>query len=155
METNIQLFTVPIINRHLYMDLLLLADESKEIISGYINKGDMYAISDKDEVIGVVLFIFHADQIVELKNIALHANVRGEGLGKKIIAEAIQLYRLKNYKKMIVGTANSSIANIAFYQKAGFRLTEIKKGFFDKYPVAIYEDGIRAQDMIMFEKYLD
>ncbi|GAE37515.1 acetyltransferase [Halalkalibacter akibai JCM 9157] len=76
-------------------------------------------------------------------------------MGKKIIAEAIQLYRLKNYKKMIVGTANSSIANIAFYQKAGFRLTEIKKGFFDKYPVAIYEDGIRAQDMIMFEKYLD
>lgn len=55
---------------------------------------------------------------------------------------------------MIVGTANSSIGNLAFYQKVGFRITEVKKDFFSKYPEPIFENGIQALDMIMFEKNL-
>ena len=55
---------------------------------------------------------------------------------------------------MIVGTANSSIDNIAFYQKLGFRMAEIKRDFFKAYPTPIFENGIRALDMIVFEKEL-
>ena len=55
---------------------------------------------------------------------------------------------------MIVGTANSSIDNIAFYQKLGFRMAEIKRDFFKAYPTPIFENGIIALDMIVFEKEL-
>jgi hypothetical protein len=55
---------------------------------------------------------------------------------------------------MIVGTTNSSIDNIAFYQKLGFRMAEIKRDFFKAYLTPIFENGIRALDKIVFKKEL-
>jgi ribosomal protein S18 acetylase RimI-like enzyme len=141
-------------NRHLFMELLLLADESEKIVKEYINLGDMFSILYKGETAGVILFTLHPGKIVEVKNMALAENFRGMGMGKAILQKAFSIYQAKGMQKMIVGTANSSIANLAFYQKAGFRMSEIKKDFFKKYPEPIYENGIRALDMVVFEKNL-
>jgi ribosomal protein S18 acetylase RimI-like enzyme len=141
-------------NRQRYLEYLLLADESEVAINKYINDGDMFSIHYENKMAGVVIFNYHSQLIVELKNIALAPNFRGKGLGKLVITKACELYKRKGISKVIVGTANSSIGNLAFYQKVGFRMTEIKKDFFIDYPEPIYEDGIRALDMVMFEKYL-
>lgn len=140
--------------RPLYLQYLLLADESEAIVKEYINEGEMYAIHYEGNIAGVILFTFHPNNIVELKNIALTEEFRGHGLGKVIIKEAFAIYQQKGFAQMIVGTANSSIANLAFYQKVGFRMSEIKKDFFKNYPTPIYENGIRALDMVMFQKDL-
>ncbi|MCH6269112.1 GNAT family N-acetyltransferase, partial [Neobacillus citreus] len=103
---------------------------------------------------GVMLFTFHPDHVVEIKNMAISEKYQGMGIGKMAIKESFEVYRSRGFNKMIVGTANSSIANLAFYQKAGFRMSEIKKDFFKKYPDPIYENGIRALDMVLFEKNL-
>ncbi|MFD2132129.1 GNAT family N-acetyltransferase [Pseudogracilibacillus auburnensis] len=139
-------------NRSAYLNLLLLADESEEIINEYIHEGEMFAIEYENKIVGVALFTFPIELVVELKNIAIDPNYRGKGIGKLILSDACTIYQNRGYSKMIVGTANSSIENIAFYQKAGFRMSEIKKDFFKKYPKPIYENGIQALDMIMFEK---
>ncbi|WP_409250882.1 GNAT family N-acetyltransferase [Bacillus sp. SCS-153A] len=141
-------------NRRDYLQLLLIADESAEAVNQYINEGDMFSIKFNDHLAGVLLFTPVKEGILELKNIALSSDCRGRGLGKASIYEALSYYRRKGVKKVIVGTANSSIDNIAFYQKAGFRMYDIKRGFFLKYPEPIYENGIRALDMLMFEKDL-
>lgn len=137
-----------------YLELLTIADESEEIVKEYMNLGDLFAIRLNEKTIGVALFIEASPQIIELKNIALLPEYRGKGYGKEVISKAIKLYKDKTYKKMMVGTANSSIENIAFYQKIGFRMTHIKRDFFAKYPESIIENGIRALDMIVFEKLL-
>lgn len=137
-----------------YLNYLLLADESEEIVQSYINDGEMYAIDFEGNIAGVVLFMFHPNRIVELKNIAVVEECRGMGLGKAVINETFSLFQSKGLEKMMVGTANSSISTIAFYQKLGFRMAAIKKDFFKKYPMPIYENGIQALDMIMFEKIL-
>lgn len=139
-------------NRSAYLNLLLLADESEEIINEYIHEGEMFAIEYENKIVGVALFTFPIELVVELKNIAIDPNYRGKGIGKLVLNDACTIYQNRGYSKMIVGTANSSIENIAFYQKAGFRMSEIKKDFFKKYPKPIYENGIQALDMIMFEK---
>ncbi|QHE53485.1 N-acetyltransferase [Pontibacillus sp. HMF3514] len=141
-------------HRRNFMNYLLLADESEIVVSEYINEGDMFAIYTGEVLVGVAIFTFHSDQIVELKNIAIDHIYRGQGLGKSVIEEACSLYRDQGVYKMIVGTANSSIANLAFYQKAGFRIAEIKKDFFLKYPEPIWENDIRAIDMVMFERII-
>jgi ribosomal protein S18 acetylase RimI-like enzyme len=141
-------------DRTLYMKYLLMADESEEVIELYIEEGEFYAIHFGEEIIGVILFTFVSSEIVEIKNMALIPETRGKGLGKEIIKKSFDFYREKQFKTMVVGTANSSIGNIVFYQKAGFRMTEIKKDFFIKYPKPIYENGIRAIDMVMFKKDL-
>ncbi|GEL77823.1 GNAT family N-acetyltransferase [Tenuibacillus multivorans] len=154
MIKNITLEKVKINNRKNYMNYLLMADESEEIINEYINKGDLYTVHYEENLAGVVLFIFHSSSTVELKNIALDSEFRGKGIGKNVIKQSFDLYKRMSYEKMIVGTANSSIDNIAFYQKVGFRLTSIKRDFFKQYPEPIYENGIRAVDMIIFEKII-
>ncbi|WP_407675621.1 GNAT family N-acetyltransferase [Peribacillus glennii] len=54
--------------------------------------------------------------MVELKNIALNPRYRGNGLGKIIVKKSFDLYyKEKGFRKMIVGTANSSIGYQAFY----------------------------------------
>ena len=137
--------------RSSYINYLLLADESEEVVNSYINDGEMYSVLLEESIVGVVLFTFHPYYVVELKNIAFASSFRGKGLGKLVVNEAFEMYKKRGMCKMIVGTANSSISNLAFYQKAGFRMAEIKKDFFKKYPEPIFEDGIRALDMVMFE----
>ena len=154
MTKQISLHMVKQEERSSYLEYLLLADESEQVVNTYISDGEMYAILFEENIAGVVLFTFHADDVVELKNIALASSSRGKGLGKLVVNEAFNIYKRRGMSKMIVGTANSSIGNLAFYQKAGFRMAEIKKDFFKKYPEPIFEDGIRALDMVMFEKDL-
>ncbi|MRG86005.1 GNAT family N-acetyltransferase [Salinibacillus xinjiangensis] len=151
---QIQLKFVEQSDRLQYFDYLLLADESELVVNKYINHGDMYSVYYKQEIVGAVLFTYHSQQVVELKNIALDPKYRGRGLGKVIINEAFKIYKRKGISKVIVGTANSSIGNLAFYQKVGFRMVEIKKDFFKGYPEPIFENGIRALDMVMFEKII-
>lgn len=155
-EWNVELRSVERANRSKFLPYLLLADESERVVKEYISEGQMFEIIvDDDKVAGVALFMEESGDVVELKNIALDQKFRGHGLGKKVIASACDRYRVEGFRKMIVGTANSSIANIAFYQKAGFRMAEIRKDFFLKYPEPIFEDGIRAVDMVMFERVLE
>jgi len=132
-----------------------MADESESVVKEYIADGQMFAILlDSDKVAGVALFVEESEGVIELKNIALDPQFRGLGLGKQVINLAFEIFREQGFRKMIVGTANSSIVNLTFYQKAGFRMVEIRKNFFLKYPEPIFEDGIQAVDMVVFEREL-
>ncbi|MFG6147091.1 GNAT family N-acetyltransferase [Halobacillus sp. B23F22_1] len=144
----------PIYNRNDYLPLLLLADENDEIVSGYINEGEMYEIIDQDQLAGVCLFVFPQNNVVEIKNIAIYPEKQGKGLGRKVLLEAFTMFQKRELREIIVGTANSNLNNIAFYQKCGFRMNAIRKGFFSHYPEPIYENGIQALDMIVFSKHL-
>jgi len=148
---EVQLETIGIEKRNTFLDYLLLADESEEIVKEYINAGEMFAIHCEGHIVGVALFTFHPKEVVELKNIAIIEDYRGKGIGKLAVQKAFHIYKVKALHKMIVGTANSSIDNLAFYQKLGFRMAEIKRDFFKKYPTPIYENGIRALDMVILE----
>lgn len=137
------------------MELLLLADESESIIERYIREGEMFKILFNHKLIGVVHFVFHhRKNSVELKNMALLPSYQGKGIGREVIERMVSHYADEAYDKMIVGTANSSIGNIIFYQKAGFRIAEVRKNFFEDYPKPIVEQGIRALDMLVFERFL-
>lgn len=141
-------------NRKSYMKYLLLADESEEIIHQYIDKGLMFEILYDHKTAGVCLFVFSNQENVEIKNIALDDSFRGRGIGKEVIRQGSEYFKARGFTSMTVGTANSSLDNIAFYQKSGFRFHEIRKGFFLDYPSPIFEYGIQAFDMIVFQKEL-
>ena len=47
-----------------------------------------------------------------------------------------------------IRTSNSSLDQLALYQKLGFRITGIVAGFFDDYPEPIVENGIACRDMV-------
>ncbi len=137
-----------------YLPQLLLADESEEVVRKYLHDGELYEIKCGEQLAGVALLVEQSDMTVEIKNIAIVPKYQGNGLGKETLRQLTTICQSQGYKVMIVGTANSSIDNIAFYQKVGFRMEAIEKDFFSHYPEPIYENGIRALDMIFFSKTL-
>jgi Acetyltransferase (GNAT) family len=84
-------------------------------------------------------------------NIALSEGYRGRGLGRAAIGAIADRCRSDGASRLTVGTSDCSLGTIAFYRKVGFRFAGVRQGYFDTYPVAVVENGIRARDMVMFQ----
>lgn len=143
------------INSNFPMDLLLLADPSEELVRAYLDKGDCYIGNMDDVTIGVFVLLPLNDHRVELKNVAVHEQYQGKGLGKELVLHAIEKSKELGYNTIEVGTGNSSLSQLALYQKCGFRIVSVDRDFFTvHYPEAIVENGIPCVDMIRLEKTL-
>ena len=136
-------------------ELLLMADPSIEMINKYLGKGECFVAEKGGQIIGVYVLLPMDSEKVELINIAVSENYQGRGIGKQLVLDAINTARKKGFKTIEVGTGNSSIGQLALYQKCGFRITGIDFDFFTKnYPEEIYENGIQCRDMIRLSQEL-
>lgn len=131
------------------MDLLLLADPSERRVADYLKQGDCFVAEAQDQVIGVYVLLATKPDTVELVNIAVAESEQGNGIGKQLVKDAVRTATSKGYKTIEVGTGNSSIGQLALYQKCGFRIVGIDPDFFVRqYDEEIYENGIQCRDMV-------
>ncbi|MEC0983229.1 GNAT family N-acetyltransferase [Bacillus safensis] len=131
------------------MDLLLLADPSKEKVLTYVQSGSCYAAYHEQDVIGVYVLLSLSQQTVEIINVAVKESWQGKGIGKQLIRHAIAEAKADGFHTVEIGTGNSSIQQLALYQKCGFRMTSIDHDFFLKhYDEPIFENGIQCMDMV-------
>ncbi|SFI43301.1 Acetyltransferase (GNAT) family protein [Tindallia magadiensis] len=130
-------------------DLLLLADPSQKIVDEYIVRGKVFVANYCGNVVGEYVLINTRPETVEVINIAIKEEYQRKGLGKLLLKDAISRASMDGAKVLEIGTANSSIFQLALYQKVGFRITGIDRDFFIKhYDEPIYENGIQCIDMI-------
>ncbi len=145
-------------DRDAYLPLLYLADDSVAEVSGYYQTGDLYVMdSASGTPMAIVLAIPKDDDSVELKAVAVDASLHGQGIGKRILASVIDSLRSKGVRRIVVGTGKSGIGQLAFYQKAGFRLWKIERDFFSPergYPEGLEENGIPLRDMVWMDQIL-
>jgi ribosomal protein S18 acetylase RimI-like enzyme len=145
-------------DRDAYLPLLRLADDSESQVRGYYQKGDLYALDDESAgPLGMVLVIPEPDGSVELKAVAVDAARHGQGIGKRMLAAVLADLKARGVRHVIVGTGNSSVDELAFYQKAGFRLWKIERDFFTAargYSDGIEENGIPLRDMVWMDQNL-
>lgn len=136
-------------------DLLLLADPSKKNILSYLEKGEIYVAEDSSKTVGVIVLLSVSKDEIELMNIAVANEYQSKGVGKKLVEHAVAISKKKGALRLNVGTGNSSISQIAFYKKNGFRIMGVKKDFFiDNYEEEIIENGIVCRDMILMSMEL-
>ena len=135
-----------------YMDLLLEADPSKDMINNYLRNADLFVLTYNENIACVAVVTKINENIVELKNIVTKKEYRGKGYGKKMIKYLVDNYKTK-YEKMIVGTSEN---NIPFYVKQGFDKYEktIKNFFIDNYNEEIWDNGLHCIDMYYYSKNL-
>lgn len=72
---------------------------------------------------------------------------------QKIVEEYIAIHhaKLHNFKTIEVGTGNSSIGQLALYQKCGFRITGVDRDFFIRHYIEeIFESGIQDTPISRF-----
>ena len=129
------------------MDLLLTADPNKKAILSYLPGSQVLVCRDDDIFISVAVLVEEAG-VFELKNIAVLKAYQGKGVAKSMIDRTKQLAKASGAKFIEVGTGNSSLSQLALYQKCGFRMHSIESDFFDAYPEPIFENGIRCVDMV-------
>ena len=69
---------------------------------------------------------------------------------KNVAAVAIQAELPTHGRTLLVGTANCSLDNIAFYQKCGFRMDHVRRDYFWYHRTPVVEHGIPVRDMLVF-----
>ncbi|MEM8527667.1 MAG: GNAT family N-acetyltransferase [Bacteroidota bacterium] len=135
--------------------LLFLADPSKELIDDYLRDGNCYIATIENVLVGVLILVEIESNVLEIKNIAVDSSFQGKGYGKQLLQFAEKIAKQQGYQKLLIGTGNSSIGQLAFYQKMGFEIDHLKKNFFvENYEEAIVEDGIICKHMIILVKDL-
>jgi ribosomal protein S18 acetylase RimI-like enzyme len=136
-------------------DLLLIADPSKKNIDKYILNSIIYEAVINEETIGCYVLCTLDEETIEIKNIVIDEKHQGKGLGTILLNDAINKSRFMGFKKIIIGTGNSSAAQLHLYQKVGFRITGIKSNFFsENYEEPIFENGIECRDLIVLTREL-
>ena len=134
-----------------FIDLLLLADESRDMIDRYIGRGEMYILEDEGIVKGECLVTDEGDGILEIKNLAMLPQYSRRGYGRAMIDYLSSAYR-GSFSILQAGTGDSPLT-IPFYEKCGFKRSHIIKNFFtDNYDHPIFECGIQLVDMIIMRK---
>lgn len=137
------------------MELLLLADPSQKLVDEYVKRGQCYIYTLDDQIIGVYVLLPTRPETVEIVNIAVDENHQGKGIGKQLVNHAIQKAKLTGFKTIEIGTGNSSVVQLALYQKCGFRITGVDRDFFIRhYTEEIFENGLQVMDMIRLSQDL-
>ena len=133
-------------NKEQYINILLEADLSKDMINRYLKNADLFVLTYNESIACVALVSKIDENTVELKNIVTKKEYRGKGYGKKMLKYLADNYKVR-YKKMIVGTSEN---NIPFYVKQGF----------DKYEKTVknlgednYDEKICNENAICIDKY--
>ncbi|WP_033543759.1 GNAT family N-acetyltransferase [Planococcus sp. CAU13] len=136
-------------DEELPMQLLLEADPSEELVREYCAGGLVYAGELAGEIAGVYVLSPLSNAAAEIKNIAVAESVRGQGHGRKLLLHALSEAERLGFGNVEIGTGNSSLGQLALYQKCGFRIDSVDRDFFTRnYPEPIIENGIPCRDMI-------
>ncbi|SRR6266508_3687229 len=131
--------------------LLLQAEESEWALRWSLaNLSDVvYRMDNEGELVGAATMQWRGDPC-EIMELAIVPERHGQGLGKQFVAWLVDEARRRGKHRLIVGTANSSISNIAFYQRCGLRMDHIRHDYFWYYREPHYENGIQMRDMLVF-----
>jgi ribosomal protein S18 acetylase RimI-like enzyme len=145
--------------REAIVPLLLLADEP-EPLRGYLQEGDLYLLRDEHgAAIGATLVLHESEpDTAEFNAVAIAAGQQNRGLAQRMLAAVLADLRGRGIRRVVVGTSNAGIGQIAFYQKAGFRLWRIERDYFTPergYDPDERENGLAHRDMVWFDQALE
>lgn len=137
-------------NKREYMSLLLLADEQKDMVERYLDRGRMFILEDNG-VKAECVVTDEGEGILEIKNIAVFPESQGRGYGKRLI-QYVEEHFEADFHTLQVGTGDSPLT-IPFYRKCGFAESHRVNDFFTaNYDHPIIECGVLLTDMVYLQK---
>jgi len=82
-----------------------------------------------DELVGVATYVVDGDACELL---TLHAQHRYAGVGTALVEAVVDVARQAGCRRLWVVTTNDNVDAVRFYQRRGFRLTELRPGAVDR-----------------------
>lgn len=141
-------------DRRLLLPLFALADDSPLQIARYIDLGEILVARSAAEIAGHLQLIWYGDGTAELKSIAVAEARQGAGIGRSLVAAAIERSRQRGVVRLIVSTAAADTGNLRFYQRQGFRMSRIVRDAFgpsNGYAEGMLVDAIPLRDLVWLD----
>jgi len=124
-----------IIKRHreLYEDEYGFSTEFGDYVEKYVlkfnehhdeDKENMWIAEEGGKAVGVIAIIKVDDSTAQLRWFLIEPNMRGKGLGHKLMRTVIDFCKEKNYKHVLLWTVNILESARHLYKSYGFDLTE-------------------------------
>lgn len=131
--------------------VLMLAEESESALWWSLkNLSDtIYRMDEDGKLVGAATLRWNTEPC-EILELAIVEDRQGQGLGRQFIEYLLAEGRRRGKTELLVGTGNSSIENLIFYQRCGFRMYEVRQDYFWYLRKPVYENGIRLRDMLVF-----
>jgi len=90
----------------------------------YNEENDYLSVAAQDgQVYGSIAIVGH-DDVAQLRWFIVHPDLRGQGVGKRLLDGAIKYCRQRPFKSVFLWTISELTIAARLYQGAGFRLTE-------------------------------
>ncbi|NTU82132.1 MAG: GNAT family N-acetyltransferase [Chloroflexales bacterium] len=151
--TLVELMLVEVRGREIeaVVPLLLLAEPSEPSLRWSLNHmaDTVYRTDLNSEPVGAATMRWQGDP-AEILELAVATDQQGRGLGRRLVQLLADEARRRGKQQLIVGTANSSIGNIAFYQKCGLRMDHVRHDYFWYERRPLFENGIQKRDLLVF-----
>jgi DNA-binding MarR family transcriptional regulator/N-acetylglutamate synthase-like GNAT family acetyltransferase len=88
-------------------------------------KDRVFIASWRQRIVGAVAILGHSSYLAQLRWLLVHPDMRGIGLGKKLVTDALAFCREQQYKQVYLLTTNQQVAAADIYTKAGFKKTDV------------------------------
>lgn len=86
----------------------------------------LWIVEQKENVVGSVAIVRCPGNIAQLRWLIVHPELRGLGIGKKLVKEALNFCRAQKYASVFLWTIDILDAALKLYISEGFRKTESK-----------------------------
>lgn len=137
------------------LKLMLLADPSEALVDDYKNRAECYVMEVDSVIAGEYMLLPTRPGTIEIVNVAVDERFQGRGYGRSLVTHAVETAKRKGYKTIEIGTGNSSVVQLALYQKCGFRITSVDRDYFIRhYKTPIFENSIQVTDMVRLSQDL-
>ena len=100
-------------------------DADLDNLEEHYSNGYFVVLETRNSLIGSVALSSPIESTAELRKMYLHADWRGQGLGRLLLDEALCEARRRNVRRVILETAATLKTAIALYQRAGFRPLQV------------------------------
>ncbi len=139
-----------------YRPLFALADDAASNIEASLDRGTIWA-ARRGETLLAAAIVTHTDDIAELTHIAAAEAVQGHGYGGKLLEACVDGARAYGARRILVATSSTSVENLRFYQRHGFRMERVVRDHFTPargYPDEIWDHGLRVRDQVWLSRDL-
>jgi GNAT superfamily N-acetyltransferase len=154
-DVRVELHTGP---RAALRPLFALAEDSAELLDAYIDAGRVLVAVRGDDVIGHLQLVdTDVESEAEVKNMGVDPAWQGRGVGRRLMAAAVDLARRDGRATLLVATAAADPGNLRFYQRLGFRMRGVERDAFTEatgYAPGIEIDGIELRDRVWLDRPL-
>jgi ribosomal protein S18 acetylase RimI-like enzyme len=80
-----------------------------------------------EQLIGCIAIVKHAEEVAQLRWLVVDPGFRGQGLGGRLVQEAVAFARGAGYRSVFLETLEELPAAAALYRRAGFELVKEEK----------------------------